>query len=124
MYHLIQTAEEVRKKYPDQDWLHLVGFIHDLGKILCHPKLFNLPQWSVVGDTFPLGCKFDSKIVYPEFFENNVDLFISEQIKKTSKEKVRSKFDWMLNRITSKQAKDLARPFFEEAINKLEKVNL
>src|SRR5687768_4493500 len=30
-----------------------------------------LPQWSVVGDTFPLGCKYSDKIVYAEYFEDN-----------------------------------------------------
>lgn len=73
IYHCIQTAEECRKLYPELDWFHLVGFIHDMGKILAHPKLFNLPQWSVVGDTFPVGCKFSDKIVYSEFFKDNPD---------------------------------------------------
>ncbi|KAJ6689455.1 hypothetical protein OIU85_005821 [Salix viminalis] len=30
--HLLQTAEAIRKDYPDEDWLHLTGLIHDLGK--------------------------------------------------------------------------------------------
>jgi len=29
IYHAFQTAEGIRKAYPDQDWLHLVGLIHD-----------------------------------------------------------------------------------------------
>lgn len=30
------------------------------------------PQWSVVGDTFPVGCKWADSIVYSDssFFEN------------------------------------------------------
>jgi inositol oxygenase len=48
----------------------LTGFIHDLGKVLC---LFGEPQWAVVGDTFPVGCKFSDKIVFPEFFALNQD---------------------------------------------------
>ncbi|HAO96880.1 MAG TPA: inositol oxygenase, partial [Verrucomicrobiales bacterium] len=43
----------------------LTGLIHDLGKILC---LFGEPQWAVVGDTFPLGCRFSEKIIYHEYF--------------------------------------------------------
>lgn len=27
----------------------------------------------MVGDTFPVGCKFSDKIVYPEFFAHNPD---------------------------------------------------
>lgn len=28
--HLLQTAEAVRKDYPDEDWLHLTGLIHGM----------------------------------------------------------------------------------------------
>lgn len=26
--HLLQTAEAIRKDYPNEDWLHLTGLIH------------------------------------------------------------------------------------------------
>lgn len=69
LQHLLQTSEAIRADgHPD--WFVLTGFIHDLGKVLC---LFGEPQWAVVGDTFPVGCKFSSKIVYPEFFAQNSD---------------------------------------------------
>lgn len=71
--HALQTAEAIRKVYPDKDWLHLVGLIHDLGKVLSLEEFGSLPQWSVVGDTFPVGCQFSKKIVYPEFFKYNPD---------------------------------------------------
>ncbi|XP_019151151.1 PREDICTED: probable inositol oxygenase [Ipomoea nil] len=72
--HLLQTAEAIRKDYPNEDWLHLTALIHDLGKVLLLPKFGGLPQWSVVGDTFPLGCAFDeSIIVHSEFFKENPD---------------------------------------------------
>lgn len=67
--HLLQTSEAIRADgHPD--WLVLTGFLHDLGKVLC---LFDEPQWAVVGDTFPVGCKFSDKIVYSEFFKGNPD---------------------------------------------------
>lgn len=67
--HLMQTAEGVRKAgHPN--WFILAGLVHDLGKVLC---LYGEPQWAVVGDTFPVGCAFSEKIVYPEFFEANPD---------------------------------------------------
>ena len=44
-------------------------------KVLC---FFGEPQWSVVGDTFPLGCKFSEKCVYSEFFKDNPDAQIEE----------------------------------------------
>ena len=67
--HLLQTAEAIRADGHD-DWFVLTGFIHDLGKVLC---LFGEPQWAVVGDTFPVGCAFSNKIVYPEFLQENPD---------------------------------------------------
>lgn len=69
LQHLLQTAEAIRADgHPD--WFVLTGFIHDMGKVLC---LFGEPQWAVVGDTFPVGCAFSDKIVYPEFFALNPD---------------------------------------------------
>ncbi|XP_075492019.1 inositol oxygenase 1-like isoform X2 [Primulina tabacum] len=73
MEHLLQTAEAIRKDYPNEDWLHLTGLIHDLGKVLLHPSFGELPQWAVVGDTFPVGCAFDESIVHPKYFEENPD---------------------------------------------------
>lgn len=68
--HLLQTSEAIRADgHPD--WMVLVGLIHDMGKVLC---LFGEPQWAVVGDTFPVGCAYSNKIVYPEFFTNNPDI--------------------------------------------------
>jgi len=67
--HSLQTSEAARAAgHPD--WFVLTGFIHDLGKVLC---LFDEPQWAVVGDTFPVGCAFSDKVVFPEFFELNPD---------------------------------------------------
>uniref|UniRef100_A0A251SX95 Inositol oxygenase n=1 Tax=Helianthus annuus TaxID=4232 RepID=A0A251SX95_HELAN len=70
---LIATAEAIRKDYPDQDWLHLTALIHDLGKVLLHPSFGELPQWAVVGDTFPVGCAFDQSIVHSKYFVQNPD---------------------------------------------------
>ena len=54
------------------DWLHLTGFVHDLGKIM---NFWGEPQWSTVGDTFVVGCEFAPSIVYRETtFKNNPDL--------------------------------------------------
>ncbi|KAG9456538.1 hypothetical protein H6P81_001046 [Aristolochia fimbriata] len=71
--HLLQTAEAIRRDYPDQDWLHLTGLIHDLGKVLLHEKFGALPQWAVVGDTFPVGCAFDESNVHHKYFKENPD---------------------------------------------------
>ncbi|CAN5483652.1 hypothetical protein BH10BAC2_BH10BAC2_11330 [soil metagenome] len=67
--HLLQTSEAIRRDgHPD--WMVAVGLLHDLGKVLC---LFGEPQWAVVGDTFPVGCAYSDKVVYPEFFSLNSD---------------------------------------------------
>lgn len=69
MQHLLQTSEAIRRDgHPD--WMVLVGLMHDMGKVLC---LFGEPQWAVVGDTFPVGCAFSDKVIFPEFFSQNPD---------------------------------------------------
>ena len=67
--HLLQTAEAIRSNNQPR-WFILTGLIHDLGKILC---LWGEPQWAVVGDTFPVGCKFSDRIVFHEAFSDNPD---------------------------------------------------
>lgn len=67
--HALQTAEALRADGA-APWLVLAGFVHDLGKVLC---AFGEPQWAVVGDTFPVGCAFSERIVYPELFAANPD---------------------------------------------------
>ena len=69
LQHLLQTSEAIRAD-GHEDWFVLTGLLHDLGKVLC---LFGEPQWAVVGDTFPVGCRFDERIVYHEFFAQNPD---------------------------------------------------
>ena len=67
--HLLQTSEAIRRD-GRPGWFILTGLLHDLGKVLC---LYGEPQWAVVGDTFPVGCAYSDKIVYPEFFAANPD---------------------------------------------------
>lgn len=69
LQHLLQTAEAIRADGAPR-WFVLTGLVHDLGKVLC---LYGEPQWAVVGDTFPVGCRFSPQIVYPEFFDANPD---------------------------------------------------
>ncbi|KAK3370657.1 inositol oxygenase 1 [Podospora didyma] len=69
--HLLQSAEAIRRDGKPR-WMQLVGLIHDLGKLML---FFDgaQGQWDVVGDTFPIGCKFDERCIYPETFCANPD---------------------------------------------------
>lgn len=74
--HDFQTAERIRQQHPDLDWFHLVGLLHDLGKVMALPSFAGkdtLEQWAVVGDTFPVGCAFSDACVFSEFFSENPD---------------------------------------------------
>lgn len=68
--HLLQSAEAIRRDGKPR-WMQLTGLIHDLGKLLYFYGAEG--QWDVVGDTFPVGCAFDEKIIYPDTFVGNED---------------------------------------------------
>ncbi|KAG7726054.1 hypothetical protein KL948_004789 [Ogataea haglerorum] len=70
--HALQTAEAIRKDNKPR-WFQLVGLIHDLGKLLYFYD--SKGQWDVVGDTFPVGCRFSTKIIHYEFFKANPDYY-------------------------------------------------
>ncbi|GAW13067.1 hypothetical protein EKO27_g7893 [Xylaria grammica] len=69
--HLLQSAEAIRKDGKPR-WMQLTGLIHDLGKLLFFYG--SEGQWDVVGDTFPVGCAFDERIIYPGSFSDNPDI--------------------------------------------------
>lgn len=68
--HALQTAEAIRRDGKPR-WFQLVGLIHDLGKLLYFYD--SEGQWDVVGDTFPVGCRFSKRIIYNDYFSANVD---------------------------------------------------
>ncbi|KAH9224116.1 inositol oxygenase [Leptodontidium sp. 2 PMI_412] len=68
--HLIQSAEAMRRDGKPR-WMQVTGLVHDLGKLLFFYGAEG--QWDVVGDTFPVGCAFSDKIVYPETMQGNPD---------------------------------------------------
>ena len=65
--HAYQTAERIENKSKNTE-LQIIGLIHDLGKIMF---TFNEPCWSVVGDTYVLGCNSQKGIVYYETLQEN-----------------------------------------------------
>jgi inositol oxygenase len=68
--HLLQSAEAIRRDGQPR-WMQLTGLIHDLGKLLFFYGAEG--QWDVVGDTFPVGCAFDRRNIYPDTFKRNPD---------------------------------------------------
>lgn len=76
--HDFQTAERIRKQWPDHDWFHLVGLLHDLGKVMACPAIareHTVPQWAAVGDTFAVGCAPGQDIVFGlDSFKDNPDI--------------------------------------------------
>ena len=68
--HLLQSAEAIRRDGKPR-WMQVTGLIHDLGKLLFFYDAQG--QWDVVGDTFPVGCAFDERIIYPGSFALNPD---------------------------------------------------
>ncbi|GBF97144.1 inositol oxygenase-like [Raphidocelis subcapitata] len=71
--HALQVAELCRLAFPDKEWLHLVGLLHGLGKLLAHPDFGSQPQWAVAGETYPLGCRFAPQVGHHELFSANPD---------------------------------------------------
>jgi hypothetical protein len=57
-------------------------------------------------------------------FEISAPYFLSTIINEVGDEKVRAKFDWMYDRITSEQARQIAKPFYEEALLTLERFQM
>ena len=87
---------EIKKKYncnildfynniTEWDWLPLIGFLHDLGKVLLLEEYGNLQQWAVVGDTFPVGQKLDKSY---NFYNKNYHINNTSLIKNTYKENI------------------------------------
>ena len=71
IYHAYETAEMIRKDYPLDLELQITGLIHDLGKRIYTFCYFYDKSWSVVGDTYPVGCKFSNKIICSKFFKDS-----------------------------------------------------
>lgn len=76
--HALQSAISV-KEHKGPEWLEVTALVHDVGKLLGTNILSEdpknprepLPQWAVVGDTFPVGVQFSDKIVFADFFKDD-----------------------------------------------------
>jgi len=76
--HLYQSAQAALDNN-EPEWIIIICLIHDLGKII-YLKGDSLDgtsinnQYSIVGDTFIVGCKIPDSIVYPEYNILNTDM--------------------------------------------------
>ena len=58
------TLKTLYSNITDWSWFPMVGFIHDLGKVMALPEFGKLEQWCVVGDTYPVAAPFSSSNVF------------------------------------------------------------
>jgi inositol oxygenase len=70
------TMDKYYSHLDDWSWFPLIGFFHDAGKVMLLDEFGKLPQWAVVGDTFPLGLKLADNFVYfnKNYHKENIDL--------------------------------------------------
>ena len=72
LYSESNTINNLFSHIKDWKWLQIIGFIHDIGKILVLSEFGNFPQWSAVGDIYPVGCEFsESNILYNKKYHMN-----------------------------------------------------
>jgi len=77
LVHLYQTAEGLREQNLPE-WMQLTGLLHDMGKVI-HKRgcdedgTSSAKQFSVVGDTFIVGCALPDSLIFPEFNPANLD---------------------------------------------------
>ena len=67
IYHAFQTAERIREKHPDEDWIHLIGLIHDMGKIMAmHGQPQVHVRWEQEFDTIRVSITqfYDQQLLY------------------------------------------------------------
>jgi inositol oxygenase len=69
----LAAASAALHAHPDAPWLAFVALTHALGRLLLLPRFGGEPAWSVVGETFPVGCRFDPSVSYAACFGANPD---------------------------------------------------
>eukprot|EP00127_Corallochytrium_limacisporum_P000114 Clim_evm21s4 gene=Clim_evmTU21s4 len=64
---LLHTA---RTLFPDDPELHFLAMICNMGRLLL---LWGEPDWVIVGETYPVGCRFQEQIAFYDFLRGNPD---------------------------------------------------
>ena len=86
------------------------NFINKVKSLIAHHEVGGTTEENLLKDSDSIS-----------YFENQINMFINRKVLEAGKQKVREKFDWMFNRITSEQAKSIAYPMYQTAIKELEK---
>lgn len=106
--HQMDSAEVItefleKHNYPEDQ----IKRIHNM---VLHHEEGGIPEWNLIMDVDSIS-----------FLEVNVPKFITDFVPITGKERVKEKFEWMYNRISSAKAKKLAKPFYQKAMIDLAK---
>lgn len=99
----------------------IAALMSDLGVA---PQMIERIKWLVAGHEFS-GTDDQNLIKDADsvsFFENNIEQFLHLKAKKFGKQKVRAKFEWMFERISSEHARQIAEPMYKRAIARLLRV--
>jgi inositol oxygenase len=83
--HGLQTAEGMRQAGME-DWLVLVGLLHDMGKIMFvwgdgedgMDGSLTGPQWALGGDTWVVGCAIPDSVVFSDLNSCSPDMTLSQ----------------------------------------------
>ncbi len=67
--HALQTADAIAAAGRNEDWI-VLGLIHDVGKII--QSYGEKPEF-VVGDVYPVGCRFGQSIIHYDYLQENPD---------------------------------------------------
>ena len=73
--HAFETAEALRRQNPDDEAMHIVGLLHDLGKIMIY---FGEEQHFVVGDIYPVGCPVSAVVPFaPKTDDSGSSIYVN-----------------------------------------------
>ena len=80
-------------------------------------KVYHLVAHHETGGDFETDLLKDADSL--SFFQTNIDHFVAVKIRESSVAKVRNKFTWMFERITTLKAREVCRPLYKKARERL-----
>ncbi len=108
-YHQKRSAEILKEFLTEKNYN-----IRDIDKV------YDIVSLHEIGGDTDTNILKDADSI--SFLINNVEHFVKIKTKEASIGKVKEKIDWMFHRITFKEAKKIALPFYENAKNKLKQI--